>query len=129
LLKPSLATGVPPLGASTPREPANLPERIRGEASTSTAADAAELDALYHDLPSYQPEPASGLKETEGTVVTEPILLPTTSVSELPVVSPALPILPIAKLKVIASLTFPTLVVEPTLSEVVTAPGRLWLVY
>ena len=83
MLKPSLAIGVPPLGASTSREPANPPEGIRGEASTSTAADAAELDTLYHRLPSYQPEPASGLKETEGTVVTEPISLPTTSISEL----------------------------------------------
>jgi len=110
LLNKSFTTGVLPLGTSTSREPTNLLEGIRGEASTSTAADAAELDALYHDLPSYQPEPASGLKETKGTVVTEPISLPTTSVSELPVISPALPILPIAKLKVIASPTFPTLV-------------------
>ena len=71
MLKQSLATDVPPLGASTSREPANPPEGIRGDASTSTAADAAELDALYHGLPSYQPEPASGFKETERTVVTE----------------------------------------------------------
>ena len=48
LLKQSLAAGVPPLGASTSREPTNLPEGTRGEVSTSTAADAAELDALYH---------------------------------------------------------------------------------
>ena len=60
-----------------------------------------------------------GLKETEGTV--KPISLPTTSVSELPVVSPALPILPIAKLKVIASPTSLTLVVEPALPELVTS--------
>jgi len=58
------------LGASTSREPTNLPEENRGEVSTSTATDAAELDVLYHGLPSYQPEPASDLKETEGTVVT-----------------------------------------------------------
>jgi len=125
LLKQSLATGVPPFGASTSREPINLPEGIRGEVSTSTAADAAKSDVLYHGMPSYQPEPANGLKETEGTVVTEPILLPTTSVSELPVVSPALPILPIAKLKVIASPTSPTLVVEPALSEIVTNPTSI----
>ena len=68
------------MGASTSREPANLLEGINGEASTSTATDAAELDALYHDLPSYQPEPVSG-KDAEGTVVMEPISLPTTSVS------------------------------------------------
>ena len=83
------------------------------------------MDALYHGLPSYQPELASGLKETEGTVVIEPISLPTMSASELPVVSPALPILPIAKLKVIASPTSPTLVVEPTLPEVVTNPSSI----
>ena len=52
--------GVSLLGASTSREPTNLPEGIRGEVSTSIAADTAELDALYHDLPSYQPEPARG---------------------------------------------------------------------
>ena len=76
---------VPPLGVLTSREPANLSEGMRGEVSASTAADAAELDALYHGLPTYQPELASGLKETEGIVVTEPISLPTTSVSEMPV--------------------------------------------
>ena len=92
MLKKSLATGVPPLGASTSREPANLPEGIRGEASTSTATDAAELDALYYDLPSYQPELVSE-KEAEGTVVTESISLPTTSVGEMLVVSLTLPIL------------------------------------
>ena len=93
------------MGASTSREPANLPEGIRGEASTSTATDAVELDALYHDLPSYQPKSVSG-KEAEGTVVTEPISIPTSSVSEMPVVSPTLPILPTAKLKIITSPTF-----------------------
>ena len=71
------------MGASTSREPANFPEGVRGEVSTSTATDAAELDALYHDLPTYQPEPADG-KEAEGIVVTEPISLPTPSVSEKP---------------------------------------------
>ena len=60
MLKQNLATGVPPLGASTSREPTNLPEGTGGEASTSTATDAAELEALYHGLPSYQPEPTSG---------------------------------------------------------------------
>ena len=108
------------MGASTSRELANPPEGSRGDASTSTAVDAAELDALYHGLPSYQSKPASSLKETEGTVVTDLISLLTTSVSELPVVSPALPILPIAKLKVIASPISPTLVVEPALQKIVT---------
>ena len=125
LLKQSLAAGVPPLGASTSREPTNLPEGTRGEASTSTAADAAQLGALFHGLPTYQPEQASGFKETEGTVVTELISLPTTSVSKLLVVSPALPILPNVELKVIASPTSPTLVVEPALPEVVTNPTSI----
>jgi len=125
LLKQSLATGVPPLGVSISREPTNLPEGIRGEASTSTAADAAELDALYHGLPTYQPEPPSDFKETEGTVITELISLPTTSVSKLPVVSPALPILPTVELKVIASPTSSTLVVEPVLPEVITSPTSI----
>jgi len=56
LLKESLVVVVLPLGASTSREPTNLPEGTRGEVSTSTATDATELDALYHGLPSYQPE-------------------------------------------------------------------------
>ena len=36
--------------------------------STSTAADAAVLDALYGDLPPYRPELAEGT-EVEGLVV------------------------------------------------------------
>ena len=74
------------MGASTSREPTRLPGGIRSEVSASTATDAAELDALYHDLPSYQPKSVRG-KETERTVVTKPISLPTISVSEMPVVS------------------------------------------
>ena len=104
MLKRSLTTGVPLFGASTSREPANLPEGVRGEISTSTVADAAELDALYHDLPTYQPKPA-GRKKAEGTVVTEPISLPTTLVGEMPVVSLTLPILGTTELKVITSLS------------------------
>ena len=76
LPKQSLVIGVPPLGASSSREPTCLLEGSRGEVSTSTAVDAAELDALYGDLPSYQPEPARGTG-IEGTVVTEAALLPT----------------------------------------------------
>jgi len=129
LLKQSLAIVVPPLGSLTSREPTNLPEGIRDEVSTSTAADAAELDALYHGLPSYQPELARG-KGIEGTVVTEPTSFPTVSVSEMPLVLPVPPILPNAELKVITSPTSPTLVVEPALPEIVTSPtsvvARYW---
>jgi len=83
-----------------------------GEASASTAVDAAELDALYGDLTSYQLEPARGI-EIEGTVVTEATSLPTISTSEVPLVSPAPSILPGAVLRVITSPTSPTLVVKP----------------
>ena len=114
MLKRSLAVGVPPPGASTSRESTNLPERTRGELSTSIAVDAAELDALYHGLPSYQPEPARG-KGIEGTVIMEPTSLPTISVSEMPSVSLAPPVLPGAELRVITNPTSPTLVVEPAL--------------
>jgi len=50
------------MGASTSRGPADLLEGIRGDASTSAITDVAELDILYHDLPSYRPEPAGGVK-------------------------------------------------------------------
>jgi len=121
LLKQSLTTGVPLLGASTSRKPANLLEGVRGEASTSTAADAAELDALYHDLPTYQPESA-GRKEAEETVVTEPISLPTTSVGEMPEVSLTMPILGTTELKVITSPSSLTMVIEPTFPKIVPSP-------
>ena len=63
------------MGASTSRGSVNLREGIRGETSTSAATNVAELDVLYHNLPSYQPEPADGVKEAEETIVTEPISL------------------------------------------------------
>ena len=87
LPKHSLVAGVPPLGVSTSRKPTDLPEGSRGDMSTSTAADAAVLDALYSDLPPYQPEPARGT-EIEGTVVKEATSLPTISTSEVPLVLP-----------------------------------------
>ena len=58
-------------------------------------------------------------------MVTKPISLPTTSVSEMPVTSPTLPILTTAELKVITSPTSPTLVVEPALPEIVTSPTSI----
>ena len=92
------------MGASTSKEPANFSEGIKGEVSTSTATDVAELDALYHDLPSYQPEPASETKEVEEMVVTKPNSLPTTLVGKMPLVSLTLPILTTTGLKVIPAL-------------------------
>ena len=113
------------MGVSTSREPTNFPKGIRGEASIPTATDVAELDALYHDLPSYQPEPVSGTKEAEEMVVAEPILLPTALVGEMPVASLKLHILITIELKVITSPTSPILVVEPALPEIVTSPTSI----
>ena len=78
------------------------------------------MDVLYGDLPSYQPEPARRT-ETEGTVIMEPISLPTISVSEMPSVLPVPSILPGALLRVFTSPTSPTLVVEPALPKIVTS--------
>ena len=118
LPKHSLVAGVPPPGASTSREPTDLPEGSRGDMSTSTAADAAVLDALYGDLPPYRPEPARGT-EVEGTVVMEATSLPTISTSEVPSVLLG------AELRVITSPTSPTLVVEPAVQEMVTSPTSI----
>ena len=65
--------------------------------STSTAADAAVLDALYGDLPPYRPELAKKT-EVEGVVVPEVSSLPTISTSEAPSVMPS------AELRVIKAL-------------------------
>ena len=90
--------------------------------STSTAADAAVLDALYGDLPPYRPELAEGT-EVEGVVVPEVSSLPTISTSEAPSAVPG------AELRVITSPTSPTLVVEPAVQEMVTSPTSAVLVY
>ena len=108
----SLVTGVRPLDASASRKPVDLPEGSRGDMSTSATADAAVLDALYGDLPSYQPKSAER-PEVEGMTVPEVSSLPITSISEVRTV------LPSAALRVIASPTSPTLVVEPAAQEVV----------
>ena len=42
--------GIRPQGASATKEAEGSPERLKGESSASTAADAAVLDALYGDL-------------------------------------------------------------------------------
>ena len=83
------------------------------------------MDALYHDLPSYQPEPADGVKEAEETVATEPISLLAGSVGEMLVVPLMLPILTTTGLRIITSPTSPTLLVEPVLLEVVTSPTSI----
>ena len=75
------------MGTSTSREPESLLEEFRGETSTSATVDAAELDAFYRNLPSYQPEPASESKVAEETMAAEPITFPAESVGEMPVAS------------------------------------------
>jgi len=83
--------------------------------SASTAADAAMLDVLYGDLPSYQPTSAER-PEAEGAAVPEMPSLPITSTSEVPTV------LPSVALRVITYPISPTLVVEPAAHEVVASP-------
>jgi len=113
------------LGASTSRELASLPEEFREETSTSITVDVAELDVLYHNLPSYQPEPVGDSKVTEEMMVAEPITLPTESVGEITVVSLAPPVLATTGLRVITSPTSPTLVVEPVPPGIVTSPTSI----
>jgi len=91
------------LGASTSREPASLPEEFRGETSTSAVVDVVELDFLYRNLPSYQPEPAGDSKVAEEMMVVEPITLPTEPVGEMTVVSLTPPVLATTGLRIITS--------------------------
>jgi len=91
--------------------------------------DIAELDILYRDLPSYQPEPAGDSIVVEGMRAalpsTEPITLPAELVGEMTVVSLMPPVLATTGLRVISSPTSPTLVVEPVLPGVVTSPTSI----
>jgi len=106
-------------------EPMSLPGDFREEISTSTVANAAELDVLYHNLPSYQPEPAVDSRMTKETVVMEPITLPANLVDDTVVVSLVPPILATTGLRIITSPTSPTLVVDPVLPEIVTSPTSI----
>jgi len=109
------------LGASTSREPASLPGEFRKEASTSVIVDVAELDVLYRNLPSYQPEPVGDSKVAEEMVVAEPITLPDEPVGEMTVVSLMRPVLATTGLRVITNPVSLTLVIEPVLPEIVTS--------
>jgi len=100
--------GVRPQDASTLKEPEGSPEGSEGELSASTATDAAVLDALYGDLPPYQPKAAERLGVTEATVP---------KVSSLPSEVPAS-----MELRVITNPTSLTLVIEPVAQEVVASP-------
>jgi len=114
-LNHGFVAGARPQDASASREPGDFPEGSRGDMGASTAADAAVLDALYGDLPSYRPKSAER-PEVEGTAVPEVSSLPTVSTSEVPT------ILPSAELRVITSPTSPTLVIEPAAQEAVVSP-------
>jgi len=95
--------------------------------------DVAELDVLYHDLPSYQPEPAGDVTAAEEMRAAlpskEPIAFPSGSVGEMMEVSLMLPVSITAGLRVITSPTSQTLVVEPALPGVVTSPTLSWPAY
>ena len=113
------------MGASTSREPTSFLEEFRGETSTSAAVDVAELDVLYRNLPSYQPEPVGDSKVAEEMVVAEPITLPDEPVGEMTVVSLTPPVLATTGLRIITSPTSLMLIVEPVLPEVVTSPTSI----
>ena len=94
------------------KEPENSPERSEGELGASTAADAAVLDALYGDLPLYQPKEADRPEVAEAAVPGASLLPSEVSAT-----------LPSAELRVITSPTSPTLVIEPAAQEVVASPS------
>ena len=88
-----------------------------------------ELDVLYRDLPSYQPECVGDLATAEETRVVLPSMLsmkliapPPESAGEMMVASMMPPVLATTSLKVITSPTSLTLIVEPALSGTATNP-------
>ena len=107
-----LITGVGPQGVPASKEPEDSSEGSKGELSASTAADAAVLDALYGDLPPYQPKAAERSEVVEATAP---------KVSSRPGEVPT--ILPTVGLRVITNPTSPTLVIEPAAQEVVASPS------
>ena len=113
------------MGAPTSTEPASLPREFRKETSTSAVVDAAELDFLYRNLPSYQAEPAGDSKVAEEMMVTEPITLQAKSIGEMSVASLMLPVLATTGLRIITSPTSLTLVVKPVLPKIVTSPTSI----
>ena len=64
------------MGASTSKEPTSLLGEFREETSTSAAVDVVELDVLYYNLLSYQPEHAGDSKVAEEMMAVESITLP-----------------------------------------------------
>ena len=91
-----------------------------------------ELNVLYRDLPSYQPESVGDLataKETRAvlpsTLSTELIAPPPESAGEMRVTSMTLSVLAMISLRVITNPTSPILIAELALSGVVTSPTSL----
>jgi len=84
---------------------------------------------VYHDLPSYQPEPAGDFMVAEemraALPSTEPITFSPESVGEMTVVSLTPPVLVTTGLRVTTSPISQTLVVEPALPGVVTSPTSI----
>ena len=62
LSEQSTLAGSSPLGASASMKPASVSEGFREETSTLAVVDVAELNVLYRNLSSYQPEPAMTLR-------------------------------------------------------------------
>ena len=101
-------------------EPVGLSGKVREEIITSTTVDAAELDILYRDLPSYQPKYVGVLSTAEETRVvlpptlsTESIAPPLESAGEMTVASTMQPVLATTGLRVITNLASPMLIIEP----------------
>ena len=87
-----------------------------------------ELDVLYRDLPSYQPESVGDLVTAEETravpppmLSTEPIIYPLELAGEMMVAYTMPLVLTTAGLRVIANPASPMLIVEPALSGIVTS--------
>jgi len=107
-----------PLDASASKDLASLSGEFREEPSASATVEVAELDVLYRDLPSYQPEPVGDsmvAEEMRATLPsTESITFPAELVGEMMTVSLTPLVLATTSLRVVTSPTSPTLVVKPS---------------
>ena len=107
-------------------------EEVREETSTSATLDAAELDVLYRNLPSYQLESVGDLAMAEETRVVLPPMLPTEPIAsplelagKMTVASMIMLVLTTTCLRVITSPVSSMLIIKKTLSRVVTSPISL----
>ena len=109
-----------------------LSEEVREETSTSATLDTVELDALYRDLPSYQPESVGDLATAEETRVVLPPTLSTEQIAsrlesagEMTVASTMPLVLATTGLRLITSPVSLTLIVKLAFSGVVTSATSL----